>query len=81
MANARCQHHAWPKLVPTSTLPTVSGSRAAAAEPAILAVTPSTTLSADNNATIAPTSVTRRDQASKAPSALPEVVEEATPIP
>ena len=80
MANTRCQHHTRPKLVANSTLLIVSGSSAAAAEPAILAVTPSIRLNADSNATIEPNIATRQNQASNGVSALAEVeAREPTP--
>jgi hypothetical protein len=67
--------------VPKSTLRIVSGSIAAAAEPAILAVVASIRLTADNNTTIALTIVTRANQASKALKALTDVVVISTPSP
>jgi hypothetical protein len=80
-ANPKCQHHTRPKRVPKSTLRIVSGSIAAAAEPAILAVVASIRLTADNNTTIALTIVTRANQASKALKALTDVVVISTPSP
>ena len=79
--NTRCQHHTRPKLVPNSTLVIVSGSSAVAPEPAILAVVASSRLSADTSTTIAPTVVTRQNQASKVARVLAEVVVVSTPSP
>src|SRR6516225_6771822 len=72
-ANTRCQHHTRPNLVPNSTLLIVSGSSAAALEPAILALVASIQLTADSTAMIAPTIVTRQNHSSKVVRALAEV--------